>query len=85
MSKLSLFATLTSIFKDNRIYNSAVTIGELLFCELEPENLFNDHRNAVKIVKGSGNKNQIIWHFPELLTEKIAPLIRQDSFSTIRS
>ena len=78
ISKLSLLATPTSFVKGDRVYSSGPGIAELLFCKLEPENLFNVHRSALKVVRRTGNEDQIIGHLPDSLTEKIAPLVRQD-------
>ena len=64
MSKLSLLATLTSVVKGHHVYWSRVGIGELLFCKLLPENLFNVYGNALKVIKRNGNEDQIIGHLP---------------------
>ena len=79
ISKLPLLATLNNfVVKGDNIYNSGVGIGELLFCELEHENLFNIYGSALKVVKRNGNEDQIIGHLPDPLAEKIALLMRQD-------
>ena len=57
MSKLSLLATLTSVVKGNHLYSSGVGIGEFLFCELESDNLFKVHGNALTLVKRNGNED----------------------------
>ena len=73
MSKLSLLATLTSVVKGDHVYSSRVEIGELLFCKLKPENLFNVHGNALKVVKRNGNEDQIIRHLPIHWLRKLLP------------
>ena len=76
MSKLSLLATFTSVVKGHHVYSSGAVIGKLLLCKLEPKNLFNDHGNALQVVK-SGNEDQIIGHLLDSLAEKIATLMKQ--------
>lgn len=53
-----------------------MALENLLFCELEPGNLFNVFGNALKVGKGNGNEDQIIGTLPDSPVQKIAPLIR---------
>ena len=85
MSKLSLLATLTTVVKGDHVYSPGDGIGELLFWELEPANLFNVHGNALKVVKRNKNEDQIIGHLPDSLAEKITPFMRQALLKTIKT
>ena len=59
-------------------------IGELLFCVLELENLFNLHGNALKVEKRNANEDQI-GYLADSLAHKIAPLIGQGFLKTIKA
>ena len=81
---LSLLATLTFFVKGDHVYCSGVGTGKLLFCELEPENLFHINGNELKVIKRNGNEDQIIGHLSDSLAEKIVPLMRHGFLKTIK-
>ena len=57
MYTLSLLATFMFFVKGDHVYCPGVGIGKLLFCELEPENLFNINGNELKVIKRNGNED----------------------------
>ena len=57
----------------------------MLFCYLEPENLFIAHGNALKVAKRNGNWDQISGHLPDSLAEEITSLMSQDFLKTIKA
>ena len=72
-ANLSVIAKLTLVVKSDHVYRCGANIDQEFTSILEPENVNNLGRNAIKVI---GN-TQTIGHIPEKLAQKLPSLMRE--------